>query len=373
MNPCVLLVDDDPRNLLALEALLQPLGHRLVRAPDAIVAMQVFEELHPDLVITDLMMPRYDGVALLGMIRAHPNRNDTPVILVTAYGEREQRLRALRAGADDFLEKPIDEALLVTRVNNLMRLQHAKKTLAAQRDALHTSRRERRELTEFMLRDVKGALGHVCVGLAVLSNDLERTAEPLAQTVARIEADAHRVNDMLEDLLWITRLEHISFPLQNRPLSLEDEVRRSVMRVADTAKRKRITLETKASGSMTVDADERLLDRVIDNLLENAMRHAPEGGHVLLELRGDDDVELCVHNDGASVPTVERERIFGKFVRGATEPPYSCHAGLGLYFCKCAMTAMNGDIQIVDRPGWAASFLVRLHRGKHETSHSTAA
>src|SRR5687768_9435729 len=74
MQRCVLLVDDEPRNLLALEALLQPLGHRLVRAPDAVAAMQVFEEVCPDLVVSDLMMPRYDGVDLLGMIRAHPQR-----------------------------------------------------------------------------------------------------------------------------------------------------------------------------------------------------------------------------------------------------------------------------------------------------------
>jgi signal transduction histidine kinase len=370
---CLLLVDDDPRNLLALQALLAPLGHRLVRAADAMEAMQVFEEARPDLVISDLRMPRYDGIDLLGMIRTHPDRSDTPVILVTAHGEREHRLRALRAGADDFLEKPIDEALLIARVNNLLRLKQAKDDLVAQRDELQRSRRERRELNEFMVRDVRGSLSHVCIGLAGLANEVERSSEPMRETVARIEGDARQVSDMLEDLLWITRLEHLAFPLQKRDVALDEEVRRSIMRVADTANRRRIAMDAAVNRPIVVETDERLLDRVLANLIDNAMRHALEGGHVLVELTCGDEIELCVHNDGPRVPRVERDRIFGKFVRGATEPPYSGHAGLGLYFCKCAMKALDGDVELVERPGWSTSFRLRLPSRAERAPDSIAA
>jgi len=355
-----LLVDDDPRNLLALEALLQPLGHRLVRAPDALAAMQLFDEVCPDLVLTDLSMPRFDGVDLVGMIRTHPSRNDTPVILLTAYGEREQRLRALRAGADEFLEKPIDEVMLVTRIDNLLRLAHARAEIRTQRDALQRSRRERREITEFMIHDVKDTLAKVCVGLAGLANELDCGPDTLRETVTRIELGARRVNEMLEDLLWITRLEHLSAAFRKHDVALDEEVRRSVMRIADEAIVKGVSVETRTSGPVTVQADDRLLDRVLANLLDNAMRHVGECGHVLVELDCGDEVELCVHNDGPCVPRIERERIFGKFVRGATEPPYDGHAGLGLYFCKCAMKALDGDIELIDRPGWSASFRVRF-------------
>src|SRR5690349_9545740 len=96
MSECLLLVDDEPRNLVALEALLQPFGHRLVRATSGAAAMEAFEREAPALVICDLVMPGCDGVEVLGRIRTHPHRNHTPVILVTAHIEREHRIRALR-------------------------------------------------------------------------------------------------------------------------------------------------------------------------------------------------------------------------------------------------------------------------------------
>jgi signal transduction histidine kinase len=165
----------------------------------------------------------------------------------------------------------------------------------------------------------------------------------------------------------------MAFPLQKREVVLDEEVRRAIMRIADKANQKRVSVETRSPGAVTVEADDRLLDRVLANLIDNALRHAPEGGHVCVEIGTGDDVELCVHNDGSRVPRVERDRIFGKFVRGATEPPYSGHAGLGLYFCKCAMKALDGDVGIVDRPGWSTTFLVRMSARSERTTGSIAA
>jgi two-component system, sensor histidine kinase and response regulator len=360
MAECLLLVDDEPGNLRALEALLAPCGYRLVRAPHAAVAMVAFERERPDLVICDLVMPDLDGVALLGLIRAHAHRSHTPVILVTAYTEREHRLRALRSGADEFLEKPIDHAILLARVNLLLRLKQSRDALVEQNRALQQAHREQRELTEFVVHDVKTPLGTLRAGLGQLRDGLGRGPAALEPILSRVDAAARRLSGSLEDLLWISRLEHDSFPVFRRPVALDDALRRMVERFAPTARAAAVELSLAAPNGVTLSTDERLVGRVLENLLDNAVRYTPSGGRIHLELRAHDDVELLVSNDGPTIPGVERERIFQKFVRGAMDSPCPGHPGIGLYFCRRAVEALDGDVRVTDVAGWRTSFSVRL-------------
>lgn len=360
MSTCLLLVDDEPRNLLALEALLGPLGHRLVRATSGTTALEAFERELPDLVICDLVMPGVDGVEVLQRVRAHASRAHTPVIVVTAYAEREDRIRAMRAGADEFLEKPVDEAILRARVATLLRLKRSRDELLAQHAALQQVRREQRELTEFVVHDVKTPLGTLRAGLMQIRDNLDRGANVLEPLLARVDAAAKRLAGSLEDLLWISRLEHHDFPVFCTPVAIADAMRRVVERFGPSAAVQDVELSLVSQGPITLSTDERLIGRVLENLLENAIRYAPSGGRVQIELRAGEDVELLVCNDGPPVPAIERRRIFDKFVRGRNEAPSPGHAGLGLYFCRRAVEALHGEIEVADVAGWRTAFSVRL-------------
>jgi two-component system, sensor histidine kinase and response regulator len=360
MPKCVLIVDDDPRNLLALEVLLEPLGHRVVPAKNGKEAIRLFDGVAPDLVLCDLVMHGCDGLEVLGSIREHPHRSHTPVILVTAHTEREHRLRALQAGADEFLEKPIDQAILTARVNTLLRLKESRDELAARHQALQQMRREQRELTEFVVHDIKAPLTKLRDGVAQLAQQLEEGPETLDPKVAALDTEVRGLTCMLEDLLWISRFEYMSLPVRRKTITLNEAVRRVIERYDAIASEREIELGVTWTQLVTVAADERLLDRILDNLLDNALRHTPPGGRVSVALQTDDGVEMSVCNDGDPVDPLERERIFDKFVRGASEPPCPGHAGLGLYFCKRAVEALQGDIRVADVPGWSTSFRVWL-------------
>jgi CheY-like chemotaxis protein len=130
--------DDDPRNLLALRAIVERLEYRVVTTSDGVEAIRAFELEVPDLVLCDLSMPGCDGIEVLETIRDHATRGDTPVVVVTAYAHQEHRIRALQAGADDFLEKPLDAALVGARVRSLLRFKHA--TRRAKRGASRARR-----------------------------------------------------------------------------------------------------------------------------------------------------------------------------------------------------------------------------------------
>jgi two-component system phosphate regulon response regulator PhoB len=164
----LLIVDDDPASIALMQLHLAPLGHRLVCASDEQRAMALFDAELPDLVLLDFVMPGIGGLGVLAHIRTRAYTIHVPVILVTMYSEREHRLLGLQAGADEFLEKPIDGAILLTRVNSLLALRESQDELRASRDfaaaralLLERLQREQRELTQFIVHDLKSQLSVV--------------------------------------------------------------------------------------------------------------------------------------------------------------------------------------------------------------------
>ncbi len=105
----ILVIDDEPANAELLEAILADSGYQNVKAiTDSRIALEVCRTFEPDLVLLDLMMPHVDGFAILEALRSEPPGGSLPVIVLTADENKETRLRALNAGATDFILKPFD-------------------------------------------------------------------------------------------------------------------------------------------------------------------------------------------------------------------------------------------------------------------------
>jgi putative two-component system response regulator len=119
----ILVVDDEERNVKLLETLLHAEGYATLSAANGHAALEIAALRHPDLILLDIMMPDMDGYATVARLKADPRTQQVPVIMVTALDDRESKLRALEAGAEEFLAKPIDRADLRVRVRNLLRLK----------------------------------------------------------------------------------------------------------------------------------------------------------------------------------------------------------------------------------------------------------
>jgi len=363
MTKCLLLVDDDPRNLMALDALLQPYGHRLVHARDGRAAIDMLDATRPDLVLCDLGMPDIDGVEVLRTLRAHPTAGHTPFIMLTAHNDRDNRLRALRAGADDFIEKPIDGPVLTARVRVLLRLKESRDALdrahaelTVRHAALERLQREQRELTEFIVHDLKAPLSVARTTLEWIDENLRTDGEGVAAAMVDVRKATDRVASMVEDLLWASRLEQPNFPMCKRDVEVDHLLDDVIDRYARAAEQRRIRILRPQPLRARIAGDPRLLQRVLENLLDNSMRYTPSAGRVCIDTALESGVEIRVSNDGPTIPANERARIFDKFVRGASERPRAGNAGIGLYFCKRAVQAHEGDIGVVDVPGWSTSF-----------------
>jgi signal transduction histidine kinase len=164
---------------------------------------------------------------------------------------------------------------------------------------------------------------------------------------------------MIEDLLIISRLEECRLPLRPETVVLSGLLREVSGSFGRRAAEKSVRLTVSRRTRARVTADRSLLQRVIENILDNSLRHTPRHGRVAISMRVDDDVEIAFSNTGPAIPVSDRRRIFEKFARldGPTVPG---NAGLGLYFCKRAVEALGGAIEVRETSQWPTSFVVRL-------------
>jgi CheY-like chemotaxis protein/class 3 adenylate cyclase/DNA-binding CsgD family transcriptional regulator len=130
-QPRVLVVDDNPQNVRVLEAMLAPRGYSVASAGSGEEALEQIARLVPDLVLLDVVMPGMDGFEVCREIRSHAATQVLPIIMVTARGDQE-KVRALQAGADDFVQKPFDQAELLARVVSLVRIKRYHDTIQQQ-------------------------------------------------------------------------------------------------------------------------------------------------------------------------------------------------------------------------------------------------
>lgn len=128
----ILIVDDDARNVKLLEAMLLADGYAPISASSGEEALQMAAAELPDLILMDIMMPGMNGFETTEKLKFNPATRDVPVIVVTSLDDRESRLYAMQAGADEFLSKPVDRSELSVRVKNALMLKECRRLMELQ-------------------------------------------------------------------------------------------------------------------------------------------------------------------------------------------------------------------------------------------------
>ena len=350
----ILVVDDNAENRALAKATLEDDGYRVVLAASGEAALAAFADERPDCVLLDVRMPGLDGPTTCERIRALPGGGDVPVVFVTALRDVETFDRTVVAGGDDFLSKPFRPNELVARVQaalKLRRLATERSELYAQvkhqRDDLQRLQLQKEQLIAFLVHDLKNPVNAIALQSELVLRDRDGS-ERSKRAAEKIREEGRSLLRMITTLLDIAKADEGQLVPLPRPIELGPLVGSVISELEIRAQSLGVSLVAKLEMA-ALSADAELLRRVLENLVENAIRHAPEGSEVQIRSRAaHGGIELRVQDAGPGVPVPQRERVFERFVQHGSDNATRSNRGLGLAFCKLAVEAHGGRIWIED-------------------------
>lgn len=356
--PAVLLVDDRPENLVALEAVLKPLGARLVKARSGEEALLALLRDTFAVILLDVQMPRLDGLQTAELIKQREQTRHIPIIFITALSrETAYVFKGYAHGAVDYLLKPVDPEILRSKVRVFCDLyvrgeKIRKQALESEvKDVFLTS------VVHELQTPLAAAKAQAQLALHQLS---ERPAEaPTAQALRVISRQIDRLSRLVGDLLDANRLESGQLELEETEFDLSkvlEEVR-ARMDPLDG----RHTIRVTAPEGLRLRGDRLRIEQVLVNLVSNAIRYSPAGGPVLVSARPENGwIHIEVSDRGLGVPKEHQSVIFERF--GRAHGPSFGGLGLGLAISKGIVEQHGGSIQVDSTgvPGAGSTFHVRL-------------
>ncbi len=360
----VLVVDDNAANRALARDTLEDESYRVVLATGGEEGVAMFAQESPDCVLLDVRMPGVDGFVACERIRALPGGRETPILFLTALRDVDTFDRALAVGGADFLTKPVRPAELVARVQTALELRRMGAELREhyevhrrQRDDLLRVQLQKERLMAFVVHDLKNPVNSMDLHAQLLLRE-PALSESARASATHIRREARQLTRMIVNLLDVAKGDEGKLSPRRAEVLAHGLVARVRDELAVAAQERGLTLEVEVEVA-SFAADEELIGRMLTNLVENAIRHAPSGTTVTTRVRPyEGGVELQVADCGAGVPRELRSAVFEAFTQGAPGAVRGSR-GLGLAFCRLVAEAHDGRIWVDDgAPG--AVFHVRL-------------
>jgi signal transduction histidine kinase len=357
MTKKILYVEDNATNRLLVQQLLESEGYVVLEAVDGLSGLRIAREQRPDLILIDINIPGLDGYEVTTRLKSLPELSNVPIIAVTAKAMVGDRERALAAGCDGYIAKPIDVDTLPHQVAEF--LGGMRETIALESESTYLREYNERlvdrleekiqELTrvneklartdEMKSRFINMAAHELRTPLTAMHGYLSLLTAPNSkfaatadesarQIIEGIASGVERLQGIVQDMLDVTRIEAGTLQLKHAPVSISlilSKIEREFARVV--AKRRHTLIIPDTSHIPMMWGDGERITQILRNLVSNAVKYTPDAGRIeiAVEIMGDEQdshpeissayqfIKITVSDTGVGVPVEEQERIFENF------------------------------------------------------------
>lgn len=366
----ILVIDDEQASRSILRSQLYAPDIEVLEAASGQDAFQKLPDLDPDVIILDVMMPDMDGYEVCRRLKQSISYRHIPVILLTALDSLNDRVHGLEAGADEFISKPVARIELQARVRTMLRVK-------TQYDELERLLELRQALSYMIVHDLRNPLAAVMLYLQLL----KRKGGVLPDQVRYLElalSESQKMSNFLDDMLMLAKMERGKLALSRSTLHVTRVINQVCEKFGALAEAQGVTLATNvAEQPYPLQADVTLFQRVVENLVANALKFAPQQSTVTIvvdfpqknaaEARGErQDVaqaaqlRVSVLDQGRGIPTGDLVRMFDQYEAVYMKEHGKSDLGLELAFCRMVAEAHGGRIYAGNNPDRGAVITVEL-------------
>ncbi|NYE62953.1 signal transduction histidine kinase [Duganella sp. 1224] len=378
----LLIVDDLPENLQALEALIRDDGREIFQAGSGEEALALLLQHDFAMAILDVQMPGMDGFELAELMRGTEKTRQIPIVFVTAAGkELNYSFKGYEAGAVDVLYKPLDPRAVKGKVQVFVALYEAREAMRRQVEALETAQQKqaatqaqlerallmRDEFMSMVSHEMRTPLNTLYLETQLRKMQLERGnmaafgAEQLQRMVARDDRQIQSIIRLIDDMLDVSRIRSGKLSLRPGWVELSGLLRRVVHDLTPQANTAGTAITLDAGTPVSGWWDEFRIEQIVVNLLTNAMRYGCQQP-VSVTLTVDTDwARVDVRDCGPGIAPENQAKIFEPYERGVgSDAPAGL--GLGLYISRQLAEVHEGSLTLHSKPGEGSTFSLTLPR-----------
>jgi signal transduction histidine kinase len=364
----LLIVDDSTSNLLLLSDILGENGYEVRTVQSGHDALDVvFSKRKPDLIMMDVLLPDISGYEVCEQIKADEATQHIPVVFISALDDTADIQRAFEAGGVDYVTKPVNRREVVARIENQL-------TLLSQRRALEEHYRRELERHEYVnqmrerfvhsaTHDLKNPL-HLISGYAslLLEVDGREYDEVGHKYVNLILEGANKMKMLVADMLDLAQMSTGSY-INPTKVALNGFIEGCISNFSIMARQKSITLDfIRSPDAPAVFIDTIRMERVMDNLISNAIKYTADGGQVEVSTAAAQGfVVIAVRDTGSGIPAKDIPHIFEAFYRVRKREHREIDGtGLGLTIAKAIVEMHNGELEVESEEGVGSEFRIIL-------------